>query len=182
METRLLRVFQKQVLLQCDFLLAAASQVNAAVDQNDACACFFALQNFLNAGANIAKALWGSGGKRAEARKPLRDTIGIDDNSPLRQVGMRNNFEHFDERLERWWDESRGCYIDLLIRKAIFVGSAEIDKFRQYDPTTTNLTFWGEDFNLQEIISEVRRILPRLEREAATPHWDDPPHRAKRIG
>ena len=62
----------------------------------------------LNAGANISKAFWGSGGKLAVERKPLRDSIGIDDKSPLRAVTMRNNFEHFDERIDRWWTSPKG--------------------------------------------------------------------------
>ncbi len=51
----------------------------------------------LNARANISKALWGSGGRLASERAELRASIDVSDDSPLRYVGMRNKFEHFDE-------------------------------------------------------------------------------------
>jgi hypothetical protein len=94
MELMLLRIFQQQVLGQCKNLLLSANEVNQSLAKYDVQGVFYALQNLLNAGANISKALWGQGGKLADQRKPLRDSIGIDDTSPLREVTMRNNFEH----------------------------------------------------------------------------------------
>src|SRR5450631_2177877 len=99
MERMHLRTFQSQVALQCSFLLLAAEDLNRGLKQRNISYVFYALQNLLNAGANISKALWGQGGKLAIERKPLRDSIGVDDTSPLREVTMRNNFEHFDERI-----------------------------------------------------------------------------------
>jgi hypothetical protein len=107
LDPALLHAFQKQVELQCRFLLIAAKDVNDKLPSRNTEAVFYALQNLLNAGANISKALWGQGGKLSDQRKILRESVGIDDASPLRQVTMRNNFEHFDERLDRWWAESK---------------------------------------------------------------------------
>ena len=78
---------------------------------------------------------------------------------------MRNNFDHFDERLDRWWQESKHhVYLDLnLMRKAGTSGVDEIDRFRAFDATTTDLTFWGQEFNIQRLVDEVRKIAPRLE-------------------
>jgi hypothetical protein len=116
METFPLRIFQQHVLDQCQCLLSAAHDVNSGLASHDADRIFRALQNVLNAGANISKLLWGQKGKRAEARKRLRESIGIHDDSPLRQVSMRNNFEHMDERIDRWWAESsRHNYADRTI-------------------------------------------------------------------
>lgn len=171
MDTHLLRVFQIQVIAQCRFMLRAADDINNALKVGDINGTFYAIQNCLNAAANIAKALWGQGGKFADQRKPLRDSIGIDDGSPLRQVLMRNNFEHFDERLDRWWKNSkRHNFSDFNIMPAnAIAGIDEIDSFRNFDPKTTDLSFWGQQFNLQNLINEVRAILPRLEPEASKP-------------
>ncbi len=171
MEKLLLQQFQVQVELQCEFLLAAAHDVNTGLAAKDVRHTFYALQNVLNAGANISKALWGSGGKLADKRKPLRDSIGIEDCSPLRDVAMRNNFEHFDERLDRWWAESENhTWADLNIgNRASFEVNAEIDSFRIFDPRTTDITFWGERFNLQTLVIEVEKILPKLQEELNTP-------------
>src|SRR5215813_10323845 len=105
MELMLLRSFQRQILLQCKFVMQAAGEMNRGMDTQNVTYIFYAAQNLLNAAANISKALWGSGGEKAAARKPIRDSVGIGDDSPLRDVVMRNNYEHFDERLEKWWDE-----------------------------------------------------------------------------
>lgn len=172
MDIYLLRVFQSQVAAQCRFMLRAAADVNNALKEPDTNAVFYGIQNFLNAAANISKAFWGQGGKFAEQRKPLRDSVGVADTSPLRQVVMRNNFEHFDERLDRWWKESKRHNFSDLNIGLIIAGIDEIDSFRNFDPKSTDLSFWGQKFNLQELINEVRSIVPKLEAEASKPHWE----------
>ena len=56
------------------------------------------------------------------------------------------------------------------------VGMAETDMFRVFDPTTTDLVFWGDRYNVREIVAEAERLLPLATAEAARPHWnpDDP--------
>jgi hypothetical protein len=51
-------------------------------------------------------------------------------------------------------------------------GLADIEMFRVFDPTTFDVVFWGERFNVQAIATEVARIFPIAEREAAKPHWE----------
>ena len=177
----LLRVFQRQLALQCKFLLLAAEEADRGVRQRDVDLTFYALQNVLSAAANISKALWGQRGRFATERAPLRDSIAIGDDSSLKNVAMRNNFEHFDERLEKWWNESaRHSHVDLCIgaKNRTLVGVDEIDQFRSFDPETSDITFWGQDFNLAKIVDEVRRIAPKLEEEATKPPTRHQPLRA----
>lgn len=182
MEPMLLRSFQDQVLLQCEFILLAAADLNesskAMQQSRDTVRAihkvFYAIQNLLAASANVSKALWGQRGSRAAERQPLRDSIGISDASPLREVVMRNNFEHFDDRLDKWWSESsRHGMVDLNIGPLGSIGGVDdIDLFRFFDPRTTDIVFGGDRFNLQELIDEVSRIIPALRAEAARPHWE----------
>lgn len=163
MDLMLLRVFQLQVSLQCQFVQRAAHDLDAALTQHDIEAVFYAIQNLLQAAANISKALWGQKGKFAEQRKPVRDSMGVDDASPLKPVSMRNKFEHFDERLDLWWKESQHHnYMDLNVASTDSIrGLDNIDMFRTFDPATANVIFWGERFNIQELVDEVLRILPQ---------------------
>lgn len=172
MELRLLRMFQYQVALQCKFLILSAKEIERSLGERDVENTFYAIQNFLNSGANISKALWGQCGRHADERKQLRDSVGIGDNSPLRKVTMRNNFEHFDERLDKWWKKSkRHAYADMLIGNKDMIGGIEKkDTFRRYDPVTTDIVFWGQEFNLKQLLTEAKRILPKLEEEANKPH------------
>jgi len=87
---------------------------------------------------------------------------------------MRNNFEHFDERLELWWQESpRHNYADFTLGpRSGIAGLDDIDMFRFFDPRTSEVVFWSEAFNLGALVNEVQRILPKVAEEAAKPHWD----------
>ena len=177
MDVMLLRMFQQQVLLQCQFMLLSAHELSAAMVSMDSTRTFYAIQSLLNAAANVSKAFWGSGGRQADDRYDLRDSIGIPEDSPLREVRMRNNFEHLDERLDQWWKESnRHNHVDLSIGpRSMISGIDDIDMFRAFDPRTADLAFWGQSFNIQAIMQEVQRILPKLKEEANKPHWDPPP-------
>lgn len=82
---------------------------------------------------------------------------------------MRNNFEHLDDRLDTWWKESkRHLHADMSIgpKDNMLKGVEQIDRFRLFDPRTTDLTFWGQEFNIQAIVSEAQKILPKLLEEA----------------
>ena len=143
MDLMLLRMFQKQVLFQCKSLLMSANQLSEYLNKQDTIGIFFSLQNLLNSAANISKALWGQKGKYSQERKILRDSIGISDASPLKTTSMRNNFEHFDERLDKWWKESqRHNHVDFSVMpKSAVNGIDPIDWFRVFDPTSAELYF-----------------------------------------
>lgn len=173
MELIQLRIFQRQVLDQSKYALMSADMINSSLENEDQDGVWFGLQSFLTASANIAKMLWGSGARLANEREDLRASLGVDDNSPFRDVSMRNHFEHMDERIDRWWIESENHnHFDQNIGPVgIFGNAAEIDMFRMFDPDTTEIRFWGDSVSLQQIVDEIDAILPRLEREAAKPHW-----------
>jgi hypothetical protein len=176
MDTRLLRIFQVQVLLQCKFVLLAAHELDASLITRDNTRTFYAIQNLLTAAANISKALWGQKGAHAEEeRRPLRESIGVSDDSPLRRILIRDDYEHFDERLTRWWEQSpQHNFVDTSlgpIRTAL-KGFSECDIFRNFNPQTSEVMFWGTDFNIKLVIAEIIRILPKLEVEVMKPHHE----------
>lgn len=113
MHPSLLRAFQLQVAFQCRAVSTAAADINTAISRlnaGDMTAMphlWIGIQNLLNAAANVSKACWGQGGKLSKERKPLRDSLGVKASSPIRKTGLRNNFEHFDERLDDWWMKSK---------------------------------------------------------------------------
>jgi hypothetical protein len=80
------------------------------------------------------------------------------------------------ERIDRWWSDSQNHnHADRIIGpRNTIAGLDAIDTFRWFDPDTKEIIFWGEGFNLQDIVSEAVRVLPRLQEEADKPHWDEP--------
>lgn len=173
MELFLLRIFQRQVLLQCQFVMQAEEQIERGLKKRDNTILFCGVQNLLTAAANISKALWGIRGKHSEARKPLRDSIGITETSPLKDVTLRNHYEHFDERIDRWWNESLDHnFADMCYGKPGPKGYLGL--FRQYDHESRTLGFWGDVFDVGALIAEINRILPTVRKQAEMPHWEVP--------
>jgi hypothetical protein len=188
----LLRLFQYQVRDQCRFVLIAAQDLNDALKAGNSPEplswrerqevhdrIWYSLQNLLTAAANIAKALWGEGAKLTEERRPLRESLGVPDDSPLQQTALRNHFEHFDSRLDIWAAESAttpgSSYIDKIIgppTTVVAVGSGPKEYFRHFDPSTGVASFWGETFDLKALVDTVVELLPRAEAESAKPDND----------
>ncbi|MBA3733997.1 MAG: hypothetical protein H0W90_02185 [Actinobacteria bacterium] len=148
---------------------AAVARLNSG-DRSATTQLWFAIQNMLTAAANVSKACWGQSGSLAKERKLLRKSIGISNKSPLRKTGMRNNFEHYDERLDMWWEKSKQHnHADMNI--GAIGGLAAIDSFRELDPSTMEVIFWGRRYDLRGLVAEAERLLPVAEAEAAKPHW-----------
>jgi hypothetical protein len=178
MDLMLLRLLQKQTLEQCTFILIAADQLQHRISSRTYDDVFWReMQNFVASTANVSKLLWGQKAKLANQRKALRDSIMVTDSSPLKPTVMRNHFEHFDERLVRWWAESeelgRYSYTDRNIGVQDMWAKPEEKPFRGFDPSTSMLTFWGDTYNLREIVEEVNRIYPLLTAEAARSPWKE---------
>jgi len=177
MELMLMRMFQRQVADQCKVTLHGASLLNFGLQNTDQDTIWIAVQVLLTGAGNTSKALWGGGRERhkiSAEREPLRRSLQVEDSSPLSDVSMRNHFEHYDERLDKWWKESpQRNYLDRFLGSPeSVVGLSDIDRFRVYDPTTHEIVFWGERFNVQAIVTAVDELLPRAEAEANKPHWE----------
>lgn len=97
--------------------------------------------------------------------------------SPLRDPDLRNDFEHFDERVELWFatSEHRNFLGRMIGIAALSVGMATSDRFQQFDPLTAVATFWDHSVELNRVMEEVNRILPLAQAEARKPRWDEPP-------
>jgi hypothetical protein len=181
MELLLLRVFQRQVESQLRAVLMAGHDIDVALArlQTDMSAMdevWFSVQNLLTAAANVSKACWGQSHKQkalAQQRKPLRESIGIKSTSPIRRTAMRNNFDHYDERLDEWWATSKQHnHVDNIVGPGTVVSGANPrDMFRVLDTATMEVVFWGQRFALRAIITEAERLLPVVSAEAHKPHW-----------
>jgi len=190
MELFLLRVHQRQIEHQCHAALIAAGQIDAGMNAGGVPGgpgnirvrpnfeiVFGGIQNLLNAAANISKSCWGAGGKLTVERSDLRASLEITDTSPLANTDLRNHLEHYDERIDRWWRESeRHNHVDYSIGPAArsIVGLEPRDIFRHFDPETGHIIFWGEHYDLKELVAAIRDLLPRVNTEASKPHWESP--------
>jgi hypothetical protein len=168
-DDHLLKIFQTELGTQCEFILIGGRQVNAYLEVRQSQPIWFALQGMLVSAANASKLLWGSRTEEAlEVRRQLRESVGVTDESPLSSRRLRNDFEHFDERLERWFGQSQDHnYIGRNIgdpEGIVVVGrGVPDDKFGHFDPSTTIVSFWEQSASLRDIVSEAERIIAVLQ-------------------
>ncbi len=169
MDGFLQRLFRDEVELQCRFVVLAVDQLKAASSKTEA---WFALQGAVISAANLSKLLWGSRGRSHAERQDLRDSLDVDDSSILRDPDLRNDFEHFDERIDLMFGEGRsssiyagrniGRDIDLLLPEGT-------KHFGRYDSESGVIAFWDHTFSLPDIVAEARRILAVIESGGARP-------------
>jgi hypothetical protein len=173
----MLRIYQRQVEMHCRFALFAAQGIQDRLNSQDTEGIWFWVESFLNAVGNLSKVFWPNHDRKdAVDREPLRASLGVTDDSPLQIRKMRNHFEHFDERVEKWWvEDSTHNYVDTsIIPKNAFAGLQDVSFFRLFDPDTLHVTFWSDTYNVPAIVQEVERLLPLASVEAAKPHWQEP--------
>lgn len=178
MDPRLIKQFQRQVLGQCRFILLANEDLSTEVKKigrsfPDMDRIFMSIQGILTASANVSKALWGQSGKYEKERELLRESIGIADDSALRQTDMRNNWDHFDDRLDRWWRESsKHNVVDFNVitsKQFDIIVDNPLDYFRVFNWWTGEVYFWGDSFNLVDLLNEVVAIVPKLSELISAP-------------
>ena len=173
MDLMLLRVFQRQVADQCRFALSGVNLINAGLSSTNHDVLWVGCQQFLVGAANVSKALWGQRQRFAADREPLRRSLLVGEDSVLIDMSFRNHFEHYDERIDRWWaDSAAHNTLDRMIGAPEMVAGLEDgDRFRVYDPESHRIIFWGEEFFVEPIVREIDRIYPTAESEAGKPHW-----------
>jgi hypothetical protein len=173
MDDYLLSLFQGELMYQCKFVRAGARQVSNAGGR-DSDEIWLGLQTMLVSSSNASKLLWGAGrtgedAKRIRAeRKPLRESVDVSESSPLNNRDVRNSFEHFDERIDRWYATrtihqffSRSIISsDWLDR---FAGATPENLFGNYDPSTAVVTFLDRSIELMPVLAETERVLGIIE-------------------
>lgn len=159
--------FQMEVNRQCKFALKALDDLELGQeDENEN--FWYSMQAFLSVVANVSKLLWGSGSSSQQRRegelrrKPLRDSLEVEDDSPLRDRRFRNHFDHFDERLEQQFQD----WVEADYEGGISdtdIGAIDDRDFgqlalRNFDTTSKTLHFRGEALPLAPLFVHVQLL------------------------
>ena len=185
MDEQLLQKFLFEIARQCRFCLLAFEDLNQALlllrtagsdqlnRQKHMERLWYSVQSFLVASGNISKLLFGSDTQSRNQRAGLRQSLGIDDSSPLNDRGARNYFEHFDERLERWFNSStRHNFVDLNVGPLNMIGGIdEHDFIRNLDPGKMAITFYGDEYPMIPIVDAVTQLRERVNIEVENNRW-----------
>ncbi|WP_367330713.1 hypothetical protein [Sphingobacterium multivorum] len=102
-----------EIALQSQIAKKAAERLLATHDVFDNVETLCSIQSILVAAGNVSKILWPSQKYKLRGQK-LRELLGVEDNNPLASRKFRNHFEHYDERVEEWFESNfQGVYVDL---------------------------------------------------------------------
>lgn len=177
MEKRDIELFQIEIKKQCHFALYSIDSINQIMKppfQNiDSDAVWFFIQSFLTATANVSKLLFGTKEQISVKRKPLRDSLNVSNDSSVKIRDMRNHFEHFDERVEKWSKTSkRQNFANDLIGPTNMISGFEVtDMFRHFDTSKGAIRFNGQEYLIQPVVDELARIQFIAEQQLKAPYW-----------
>lgn len=164
LEERLIKLFQMEIRNQCDMALHSIDAINSlmkppvlTLDDNQ---IWFYIQSFLTSTANVSKLLFGTKTHISRARRPLRESLNVSEDSVIKIRDMRNHFEHFDDRMEKWNNTSlHHNFADKLIGPSNMInGFEQGDYFRHFDTTEGAIRFNGETYLIQPIVNELVKI------------------------
>ncbi len=95
-------VFIGEIVLQSKIAELAANRLSEIKDNFDQIEVWSSIQSILVAAGNVSKILWPSK-EYAECGERLRELLKVDDNNILSDRSLRNHFEHYDDRIEKWF-------------------------------------------------------------------------------
>jgi hypothetical protein len=153
-------VFIGEIVLQSKIAERASERLMTCKVHFDPIETWSDIQSILMAAANVSKILWPQR-KMSEARgKNLRVLLNVDDHNLLSDRKLRNHFEHYDERIEKWFEENfSAVYMDRRIDPFESIwGRNQPNLHRVYNPITQTLSFRGESVDLASIIKELKEI------------------------
>ena len=143
------------------------------------------LHSLFTHASNISRLLWpprpprkrGESNEAYQARRDrtvargqtLRELLEIGNGEhPLKGRTLRDHLQHFDERLDDWTVTSRNVNImqDYIGPPgSVVVGLDDSDRMRGFDPGSANLTFRGETYNVQTLVTAIDALKPIAERK-----------------
>ena len=159
-ETRFLNeiIMQANRALYCKNLMNSFSQPNPNNED-----FYREAEHFIQHASGISLFLWNPREKKPITSRCLylKEKLKINGASVLDNNKLRNSLVHFDERLDDWDKNSKNhAFIDQNtgnVQKFIS-GIEPKDFFRNYNPKNYIYSFWGEEYNIQDITNEIEKI------------------------
>lgn len=163
-----------EVINQCKFALMSWEYLQASLWEKEVSntRIFCHIQAFLVAVSNISKILYPFKKKFASRGAELRELLFVSEDSAIKDRKFRNDFEHYDERIECWASSSEKKNIsDMNISVGGFSAIPSLDSIdcmRNLDLSRNRkkltLTFNNELYNLNII----KNLVIKLQEKAIT--------------
>ena len=148
----------QEAIAQIEYALLSHSLYETALAASNVKQIFYHLHHLVLHSTNIDKLLFPHNN---DFRKVLLQEALAEIEMDMKAIRrLRNHLEHFDERLDRWVQNYVGQpFFDCNLVTGT-KGFPEKDFLRALDGNTYK--FYGEDFDLQEIVNNLTSLLPKL--------------------
>jgi hypothetical protein len=151
-------IFISEIVLQSKIAYKAAERLEATQNNFDQVEVWCSIQSILVAAGNVSKILWPSYKYKMRGER-LRQLLKVEKENLLSNRKFRNSFEHYDERIEEWFEnQSSGVYIDLAMNPNLPGRMLMNNNHRGYNSFNNTLIFRGESLDLGEVLKALKEI------------------------
>ncbi|MCB0540100.1 MAG: hypothetical protein KDE33_21465 [Bacteroidetes bacterium] len=152
-------VLISEIVLQSKIAQRAAERLQSTHDNFDKVEVWCSIQSILVAAGNVSKILWPVKKEYNSRGEKLRQLLNIEADNPLSDRTFRNRFEHYDERIDDWFNnQPRAVYTDLSMNPSLR-GSMATNDHRGYNSFNNTLVFRGKSLDLNEVLNALEEIL-----------------------
>lgn len=150
--------FLGEIVLQVKIARRANERLEATKDNFDNIEVWCSIQSILVAAANVSKILSPTGKKYKLRGDRLRQMLKVEDDCVLLDRKFRNSFfEHYDSRIDEWFEKHpTGVYIDLAMNPSF--PRRNLNTHRGYNSFNNTLEFRGEILDLNDILKALEKI------------------------
>lgn len=161
--------FEYEILHQWSIATRSVSMMNEflAGRSADTELFWFGVDAALGALGNISKVFFPgekSGSRSVRRGDYMRRKYGLTEQSLLNSRKARNGFEHFDERLDKWFSGSkRKNFVDLNISPSGGISGVDSGDFaRNYEIDSHTITVFGHSLDFQALYREAEGLIEQI--------------------
>lgn len=161
-------ILRGEIALQANIAKRATQRLMDTHENFDNIETWCSIQSILVAAGNISKILWPVKAKYHQRGAELRKLLKVEDNNPLSERKFRNSFfEHYDERVEEWFEHTgSGVYVDLSMNPSLttpFFDETPRFTHRGYNSFNNSLVFRDETLYLDELLTAINDLASRCQ-------------------
>lgn len=153
-------VFLSEIILQVQIAERAEKRLPIDPGNFDDIEVWCSIQSILGAAGNVSKILWPQYKESKERGDELRKILDIDKTNIIASRKFRNHFEHYDDRIEKWFDKyPNGVYVDraFIPFKPLPWENPQF-YHRAYNQVDRVLTFRDETLDLNDVLDALHEI------------------------
>jgi len=159
-------ILMGEIALQSKIAQRAAQRLRETHDNFDHVETWCSIQSILGAAGNISKILWPTKVKYQQRGEELRKLLKVENDNPLFSRKFRNHFEHYDERVEEWFEHNtNGSYVDLAMNPSLghpILKDTTRHNHRGYNSFNNSLVFRGEILDLDKVLKAIDDIFTKV--------------------